>query len=130
MSAVILADRDSLYAWFVTEALRTVGVPVTWFRSATAAVAAAAAGEGDQLLLMDAGTWLAEPAAAVPPLAPAVLLGWASDRRPPAGFSVEREKPGDAAALRRLVATATGGWAASLVPAASRDGAGSRAPGG
>ena len=120
MSAVILADRDPLYAWFVTEALLAVGVPVTWFRSATPAVALAAAGDGDRLLLMDAGTWLADavPGAAAGPLpgAHAVLLGWESDRRPPDGFTVEREKPGDAGALRRLVAAASGSRPGAVAP--------------
>jgi hypothetical protein len=111
MSSVILADRDPLYAWFVTEALLAAGVPVTWFRSATAAVTLAAAGaDGEGLLLMDADTWLAEAAPPDHPGPPsgsrAVLLGWPFDQRPPAGFAVERDKPGDAGALRRLVAVA------------------------
>jgi hypothetical protein len=113
MSAVILADSDPLYAWFVTEALHNVGVPVTWFRSARPAVALAAAGEGDRLLLVDANTWLADPAPAP-----------ASERRPPDGYVVEREKPGDPGVLCRLVAAASGSRPASAPVERSPDGAG------
>jgi hypothetical protein len=111
MSAVILADSDPLYAWFVTETLQRVGVPVTWFRSAGPAVALAAAGDGDRLLLVDANTWLANPAPGPPPgfpaRAPAVILGWESERKPPDGYRVTREKPGDTDVLCRLVAEAS-----------------------
>jgi hypothetical protein len=127
MSAVILADSDPLYAWFVTEALHNVGVPVTWFRSARPAVALAAAGEGDRLLLVDANTWLADPApapASGQPGPSAVLLGWESERRPPDGYVVEREKPGDPGVLCRLVAAASGSRPASAPVERSPDGAG------